>query len=125
MKKALVLFSILALALTSYAQSGIGINFCGKTQAKSNKTTLTINQLLECAELTVNNGNYNIYSCKAVVSLDGDVKTIELKGEKFSEKLIKNIKKIKPNKIYFETIILIDHMGNKIYGAHHTVIIKK
>jgi hypothetical protein len=125
MKRYLLLLPILLISLTSSAQSGIGINFCENTKLKSTETTLTLKQLLECAELTVNNKNYTIYSYTVTINLSGVIKKLMISGNKFSDKLTASIKKDKPNKIYFEEVLLMDEKGNKIYGATHTIIIKK
>tara|TARA_B100000809_G_scaffold252685_1_gene287676 strand:- start:4388 stop:4765 length:378 start_codon:yes stop_codon:yes gene_type:complete len=125
MKKILTLLAVLVLSLTTYAQSGIGIFLCENTQEKPNVTTLTITQLTTCSELTVSNKNYSLGSYSATMAVGGDVRVLTVIGNKISEKLKSSIKKYKPNKIYFEQIVLIDEKGNKIYGATHTVILKK
>ena len=125
MKKALIFLSILVISLTSHAQSGIGINFCETLQTTPNVTTLTIKQLIECSELTVNNKNYSLDSYSVTIPVSGDVKVLAILGNKFTEKLTSTLKKYNPSKIYFEQVILMDEKGNKIYGASHTVIIKK
>ena len=45
-----------------------------------------------------------------------------MSGNLFSEKVKTSIKKISPNKVYFEKIVLIDKKGNKITGDKHIVI---
>jgi len=125
MKKILTLLAVLVLSLTTYAQSGIGIFLCENTPTKSNVTTLTIAQLTTCSELTVSNKNYSLGSYSATMAVAGDVRVLTVIGNKISENLKSSIKKYKPNKIYFEQIVLIDEKGNKIYGATHTVILKK
>jgi len=125
MKKALIFFAVLVISLTSHAQSGIGINFCTPLQTTPNVTTLTIKQLLDCSELTVNNKNYSLDSYSVTIPVSSDVKVLTILGNKITEKLTSTLKKYNPSKIYFEQVVLMDEKGNKIYGASHTVIIKK
>jgi len=126
MKKILILISILTISLTSFAQSDDGIKLCDIEKSKKHATTLTINQLLKCGELTPNDDELNIISFLFVMNADGgEVLEIKTSGNKFSEKMIAEIKKHKPFRIYIREIIAARKKGTIQKLKSHTIKLKK
>jgi len=126
MKKTLILLSISIISLTSFSQSNTGINLCSIKDSKPYVITLTLEQLIECGELTANNKDLTISSFSIAMLAGDDALEITVKGHKLSEKVITAIKKHKPSKIYIEKIELSSKKGSIQYAGAHTVkLIKK
>ena len=121
MKKVLLLLSILTISITGSSQSDLGINICGIKESEPNVTSLTIDQLFECGELTANNKNLTIVSFSLGFVVEGDFREVRIIGNKLSEKKKGVIKKYKPSKFYIEKIKLSSEKGTIQNGKVLTV----
>jgi len=124
MRKALLLFSAIFISLTGFSQSDLVINICNAKESSPYETTLTINQLLECGELTANNKNLTVVFFSIAMSIPGDSRKFITSGNKLSEKMIKIIQEHNPSKIYIESIKLSNEDGVIQNAINHTLIIK-
>lgn len=124
MKKALILLSILVISLTSFAQSDTGINLCGIKETTPQVTTLTIDQLTECGELTANNEHLTVVSFSISMAAGEDFKEFKITGNKLTEKTLVAIKKYNPPKFYIENIKLSSKKGTIQNAGFHKIYIK-
>lgn len=126
MKKILLIISVLAISLTSFAQDDIGIKLCDFEKSKKHATTLYIHQLLKCGEVTPNNDELNIISFLFVMNIEaGEVLKMKTSGGNFSEEMIAAIQKHKPSRIYIQEIIAAKKRGTIQKLKSHTLKLKK
>jgi hypothetical protein len=125
MKKVLLLLSIVIISLTGFTQSNTGINLCGIKESKPYITIVTMSQLIECGELSANNENLTVVSFSIGMAVGDDFRKIQVTGNKFTKKVVAEIKKYKANKFYIEHIKLSSKKGTIQKVGAHTIILKK
>ncbi len=112
----ILLFSLSALL----AQSKVHVKLCNNEVSTNDLKTvsceLTKEEILKCKELKVSDKDYIIQSYE--FSFQTPYKTlvpeIKAKGSKFTEKMISQIKRYNPNKIWIEKVVLINPDGKTI-----------
>ena len=108
MKK--LLFTILTIFFISpvFAQSGVKVGLCGKYPKSTSES-----KLLKCAELTVNNEDWEIKTFTIEISMGSKIIRETADGNEFNGKMYTLIKKLSPKKVYFEKIELVNKKSNK------------
>lgn len=102
----IILFSFI-ISSSAFCSDPTSVNFCNNTI-----NTISLTDLLNCNELTVNDATYSIQSLKLGFEANGNYYEQNITGSIIPQTFLTNIQTYSPDKIYIEDIILVD--GNNI-----------
>lgn len=103
MKYFITLITTLLISFNAYCSDPTTVYFCANTT-----NIITLTDLLNCNELTVNDATYNIQSLKLGFEANGSYYEQIITGNTIPQTFIDYIQSYSPVKIYMENIILTD-----------------
>ena len=131
MKNIILALSILFVTSTAFSQADVNLTICNIPSVKkagnkstSNIISISVDKLLDCGEIHTSDNNYKITSFSIGMAAGKDYVEVSTDGYKLNEKMIAQIKKNQPKKIYIEKIKLINNSGSTSDFGPLTLILK-
>lgn len=112
MKKLALSIAAIVISASTFAHKDVEASLC------SNTTSISINDLQNCNEVTLNNSAYKIWSYKlgfVIPQSDGTKDYTEFTGvsEKIIDSFIEKLRTVKPDKLYLEEVIVVNEKNEK------------
>lgn len=96
----IILFSFI-ISSSAYCSDPTTVNFCNNTS-----NSISIVDLLNCNELTINNPDFTIVSVKIGFEANGNYYEQNITGTSIPQSFLDNIQNNTPDKLFFDEIII-------------------
>jgi hypothetical protein len=103
MKYLLPIFLTLAFSFNGFAGDNVKVNFCNHTATK-----LTINDVVNCNQLTTGNPNWSIKSATLSFDINGNNTNWNLTSSAITPQVQQSIQTNQPATIVIKNIVLVD-----------------